>query len=67
MIFQEPMTSLNPCFTVGFQISEALKAHLDLDRTRPARKRVVELLARGRHPRSGRAARAPSRTSCRAA
>ena len=27
MIFQEPMTSLNPCFTVGFQISEALKIH----------------------------------------
>ena len=27
MIFQEPMSSLNPCFTVGFQIAEALKAH----------------------------------------
>ncbi|MCG8694928.1 MAG: ATP-binding cassette domain-containing protein, partial [Minwuiales bacterium] len=27
MIFQEPMTSLNPCFTVGFQIMEALKVH----------------------------------------
>lgn len=27
MIFQEPMTSLNPCFTVGFQIKEALKVH----------------------------------------
>ena len=38
MIFQEPMTSLNPCFTVGFQIGEALKAHLKLDRA--ARKRV---------------------------
>src|SRR3546814_6513160 len=25
MIFQEPMTSLNPCFTVGFQITESLK------------------------------------------
>ena len=32
MIFQEPMTSLNPCFTVGFQIDEALKTHLDLDK-----------------------------------
>ena len=32
MIFQEPMSSLNPCFTVGFQITEALKTHLDLDK-----------------------------------
>ena len=52
MIFQEPMSSLNPCFTVGFQIGEALKTHLDLDR-RARAKRVVELLARGRHSRSG--------------
>ena len=44
MIFQEPMSSLNPCFTVGFQITEALKTHLDLDKA--ARKaRAVELLA----------------------
>ena len=27
MIFQEPMTSLNPCFTVGFQIGEAINIH----------------------------------------
>ena len=32
MIFQEPMSSLNPCFTVGFQIGEPLKQHLGLDR-----------------------------------
>lgn len=32
MIFQEPMSSLNPCFTVGFQIKETLKKHLDLSR-----------------------------------
>ena len=32
MIFQEPMSSLNPCFTVGFQIGEALKAHLGIDK-----------------------------------
>ncbi len=44
MIFQEPMSSLNPCFTVGFQIGETLKTHLDLDRGRRKR-RVVELLA----------------------
>ncbi|WP_439153825.1 ABC transporter ATP-binding protein [Yoonia sp.] len=30
MIFQEPMSSLNPCFTVGFQIKEALRQHLNL-------------------------------------
>jgi dipeptide transport system ATP-binding protein len=43
MVFQEPMTSLNPCFTVGWQIGEALSTHLDLDR-RARRTRVVELL-----------------------
>ena len=43
MIFQEPMTSLNPCFTVGFQIGESLKAHLGLDRAE-RKKRVVALL-----------------------
>jgi dipeptide transport system ATP-binding protein len=44
MIFQEPMSSLNPCFTIGFQINEALKAHLDLDRGE-RQKRAIELLA----------------------
>ncbi len=43
MIFQEPMTSLNPCFTVGFQVMEAMKTHLDLDRPQ-RRKRAIELL-----------------------
>ena len=43
MIFQEPMTSLNPCFTVGFQIEEALKTHLGLGKAE-RRKRAVELL-----------------------
>ncbi len=43
MIFQEPMTSLNPCFTVGFQIGETLKAHLKLDRA-ARKRRAVELL-----------------------
>ena len=43
MIFQEPMTSLNPCFTVGFQIMEALKTHQG--GTREARRRrAMELL-----------------------
>ena len=43
MIFQEPMTSLNPCFTVGFQLGETLKTHLGLDRA-ARKKRAVELL-----------------------
>ena len=32
MIFQEPTTSLNPCFTIGFQLTETLRLHLGLDR-----------------------------------
>jgi dipeptide transport system ATP-binding protein len=44
MIFQEPMSSLNPCFSVGFQIGESLKVHLGLDR-KARERRVVELLA----------------------
>lgn len=43
MIFQEPTTSLNPCFTVGFQIMETLRLHLGMD-GRSARKRAIELL-----------------------
>lgn len=43
MIFQEPMSSLNPCFTVGFQLREALKAHLPLSR-RERQMRAIELL-----------------------
>ena len=43
MIFQEPMSSLNPCFTVGFQIGESLRIHLGMDR-KERRKRAIELL-----------------------
>ncbi|GHA20653.1 ABC transporter ATP-binding protein [Devosia pacifica] len=43
MIFQEPVASLNPCFTVGFQIEEVLRRHLGL-RGRDAHKRAIELL-----------------------
>lgn len=43
MIFQEPMTSLNPCYTVGFQIMEALKVHYGGSRGE-RRQRTLELL-----------------------
>jgi len=43
MIFQEPIASLNPCFTVGFQIKEMLRRHTSLDRDARHR-RAVELL-----------------------
>jgi dipeptide transport system ATP-binding protein len=43
MVFQEPMSSLNPCFTVGYQIAEALAEHTDLNRE-ARKKRVIELL-----------------------
>ena len=42
MIFQEPMSSLNPCFTVGFQIKEALRIHLGLNR-KERHERAIEL------------------------
>ncbi len=42
MIFQEPVASLNPSFTVGFQIEEVLRYNLGMDR-RAARARAVEL------------------------
>ncbi|HVB96771.1 MAG TPA: ABC transporter ATP-binding protein [Chloroflexota bacterium] len=43
MIFQDPMTSLNPVLTIGWQICEALEQHLHLARSR-ARARAIELL-----------------------
>jgi len=43
MIFQEPMTSLNPCFTVGYQITEVLCQHFGGSR-RSYNKRAIELL-----------------------
>src|ERR1700735_2182692 len=57
MIFQEPMSSLNPCFTVGFQIGESLKTHLSLGRAERDR-RIVELLAEVGIPDPARRTRA---------
>ena len=55
MIFQDPMTSLNPVFTVEKQMGEVLKLRFGMDRE-AARKRSIEMLTDGRHPRSGDAA-----------
>lgn len=43
MIFQEPMTSLNPCFTVGHQIEEAIQLHQTQDKGEAAR-RAIDIL-----------------------
>ncbi|WP_439615151.1 ABC transporter ATP-binding protein [Shinella sp.] len=45
MVFQEPMTSLNPLMTVGRQIMEPMLEHLDIDRA-AARERAIDLLKR---------------------
>lgn len=57
MIFQEPMTSLNPVFTIGDQIAEAILLHQDVSR-REARNRAVELLKTVGIPEARRRAKA---------
>ena len=49
MIFQEPMTSLNPAFTIGEQIIETLVRHRGMNRAQ-ARARAIELLRDVRIP-----------------
>ncbi|MCL2309394.1 MAG: ABC transporter ATP-binding protein [Proteobacteria bacterium] len=63
MIFQEPMTSLNPVFTIGYQITEVLRLHKGMSAT-AARSRCVELLDEVSLPEPRRAlARYPSQLS----
>ncbi len=45
MIFQEPMTALNPVFSIGFQLMEAIREHADVDKDE-ARDRAAEMLRR---------------------
>ena len=53
MIFQEPMTSLNPVFTVGKQISEAILLHQKVDRNE-ARRRAIEAMGKVKIPDAAR-------------
>ena len=52
MIFQEPMTALNPVVPVGRQIDEVLRAHTDLD-ARGRRKRILDMMDQVRLPQNG--------------
>ena len=66
MVFQEPMTSLNPVLTIGRQLTEALELHLKMDRIggEQARGRTA---GDGRHPGGRQPARTTTRTSSPAA
>ncbi len=56
IVFQEPMTSLNPVYTVGEQIGESIRAHMGLSR-KDALDRAVELLQKVRIPTAERRVR----------
>lgn len=52
MIFQEPIASLNPCFTIGFQLTEVLTTHLGMTRS-DAKARAIELMGQVGIPEPG--------------
>ena len=69
MIFQEPMTSLNPVLTIGFQIAEALMYHRGLERA-AAEAETLRILERVRVPPRASAftnIRTASRAACASA
>ena len=53
-IFQEPMTALNPVYTIGFQIVETLRTHFDMG-PQEAKSRAIELISMVEIPKIGRA------------
>ena len=65
MIFQEPMTALNPVLTIGDQVDEVLRIHTRLNE-RERKAKVIEIMARCACP-SRSAFTAPTRTRSRAA
>ena len=69
MIFQDPMTSLNPTLTVGTQITETIRRHYDVSQ-KQANKKAVELLEKVRIPRAAErlwTTRTASRAACASA
>ena len=66
MIFQDPMTSLNPVYTVGWQIEEQINAHESLSKGE-ARARADRAAAGRRHPQPRARGSTTTRTSSRAA
>ncbi len=63
MIFQEPRRSLDPCFTVGDQVAEAIRAHRDVSR-KEAKQQAIEMLDRVQIPQAAsRAANYPHQFS----
>ena len=65
MIFQEPMTALNPAFTIGWQLTEVLIRHRGLEQARRPRRRDRDAEARA-HPGGRRSASTSMRTGSRA-
>ena len=65
-IFQDPLTSLNPTLTIGYQIAESIRQHMGLSR-KAARRPRRRAAGQGRHPAASGPPRATTRSSSRAA